>query len=186
MPPSNQTHDIPNGRDCNKDPNKPLTYAVTLPHDPSRGPCANPTIPEVWAILSWEHMPPSGKPNWIQVWGNTVDHHVFVKPRPRRFLEFFPEGFELPFELEWPEQEPIPIPDPPPELTIGQLAKVNAVQPTPKAEDKQAGEVAAHRFGAADIEAAVAQPPRRSRSVGRPRRRPPTGRSSPAVPSVRA
>lgn len=152
-----KAHDIPNARDCNKDPNKPLTYAVALPHDPTRGPCDKPTMPEVRAILSWEHMPPPGTPNWVQVWGNTVDRHVFVKPRPRRFVEYFPEGFELPFELEWLEQQPIPIPDPPPELTVGQLAKVYAGEPAPKgAKGRKGGEVAAHRFGAADIQAAVA------------------------------
>ena len=153
-------HDIADDVDCAKDRTKPITYAVTLPYDPTRGPCSEPTLPNVRAILSWQHLPPAGSPNWNQVWGNTMDHHVFVKPRPRRFVEFFPKEFVLPFELEWLEQEPLPIPDPPPELSFAQLAKIYEVAEAPAKRAKgkiadDASHVEPQRFGLADIEEAL-------------------------------
>lgn len=148
-----KAHDIPTAKDCAGERTAPLTYAVTLPHDPRRGPCSQPTLPNVRAILSWQTAPPAGNPGWGQVWGNTLDRHVFVKPRPRRFFEFFPERFTFPIDLEWLVDEPIPLPDPPPELTFPQLVK-QYTEAGPKTDIEVM--VEPQRFGMADIQAALA------------------------------
>ncbi len=45
-------HDLSNTVDCNKEPDKPLSYVVTLPLDPQRANCTVPVLPKVRAILS--------------------------------------------------------------------------------------------------------------------------------------
>ena len=53
-------HDIPVGKDCASQPDKPLTYVVSKKLDPKTHCCDNPTLPRVHAILSWQWIPPAG------------------------------------------------------------------------------------------------------------------------------
>ncbi len=84
-------HDIPDAEDCEGAPEKPLSYVVQHPLDPERERCEKPVLPMVRAILSWNALPPPGMPNWPQVWGNTVDRMIQIKPRRRPQLPELPE-----------------------------------------------------------------------------------------------
>jgi hypothetical protein len=66
-------YDLPDGHR----PGRPVAYTVAraLP-DPRHRSCALPVLPLVRAILSWQIMPPPGRPGWTPVWGNVVDQHV--------------------------------------------------------------------------------------------------------------
>src|SRR5215218_418278 len=58
-------HDIPDSTDCRDQRTKPLIYTVAFPlSEPLRRRCAEPVLPLVRAILSWQVMPPAGQPNW--------------------------------------------------------------------------------------------------------------------------
>jgi hypothetical protein len=70
------THDIPDGFDCEEVPEKPLFYVLTLPFQPAQKDCEVPLLPEVRAILSWNEMPPASSPFWAPVYGNVVDQHI--------------------------------------------------------------------------------------------------------------
>ena len=147
------SHDIPDSMDCADDPTKPLTYVVTFPHDPNRAFCGKPILPNVRAILSWNAIPPAGNPNWLQVWGNTLDRHVQIKPR-RFFLgelaEVIGKKLKLPQELEYAKLEPIPLPDPP-DPPFAQVAELYL-----KREEGREGAEAVepHRFGLQELQAA--------------------------------
>ncbi|MDD1619838.1 MAG: hypothetical protein LUQ11_00035 [Methylococcaceae bacterium] len=65
----------------------PLSYAISLEHRPNRDRCNPSVVPKVRAILSWEVMPPTD-PNWQSVWGNVVERHIQIAPRPRKLIEF--------------------------------------------------------------------------------------------------
>jgi hypothetical protein len=120
-------HDIPDDTDCFSDPEKPLSYVVTVPYKPQADVCDNPTLPNVRAILSWELMPPPNAPNWTPVWGNVFECNIQLDPAekgPWWWIEFLKgklvdAGIDLdtdiPIEVE-PQIGPIPLPDPPPEL----------------------------------------------------------------------
>jgi hypothetical protein len=150
-------HDIPNIVDCAKDPDKPLSFVVTLPLSPERNICARPVLPNVRAILSWQLVPPAGNTNanWSPIWGNVHDQHVQIKPRRLWFgdvLELLPKEAlkNLPPLVEEAKPIPIPLPDPP-SLSLGHLAQLY------KATGKTAAAatVEPHRFGLADLEALV-------------------------------
>ena len=147
-------HDIPNALDCAKAPDKPLTYVVTLALDPQRHFCLFPLLPKVRAILSWQAVPQAGNPNWPPVWGNVLDDHIQIRPRPLIFadvLEAVPKDSLKQFPpLEEAKPVPIPLPDPPP-LTLPELAKLYQA----KGKSKAAA-VEPHRFGLAHIQAAMA------------------------------
>jgi hypothetical protein len=74
-------HDIPAARDCAGQANAPRSYVVSLPLDPERDFCRRPQLPAVRAILSWSYAPPVD-PNWHPTWGNVLDRHVQISPRP--------------------------------------------------------------------------------------------------------
>ncbi|HXH27164.1 MAG TPA: hypothetical protein VNG90_04675, partial [Candidatus Acidoferrum sp.] len=57
---------------------KPLEYAVQLAISPKKLFCSHENLPMVRAILSWDVVPPANMPNWIPVWGNTLDGHVQI------------------------------------------------------------------------------------------------------------
>lgn len=158
-------HDIPNSIDCAEKPTKPLTYVVTFPHDPNRAFCGKPVLPEVRAILSWNAIPPAGNPNWAQVWGNTLDRHVQIKPR-RLFLgdlaevlgESISKKLKLPKEFEYAEFEPIPLPDPP-DPPFAELADLyKSAQHTKGSEAVEPHRFGLHELHAASTLALVSQP----------------------------
>jgi hypothetical protein len=120
-------HDIPNVQDCADQPDKPLTYVVTLPIDPETDYCGNPVLPIVRAILSWQVLPPAGDPNWVPVWGNIVEQHIQIGPRPWYWWDLFKFAdidlaqIKLPPQFEEIKLQPIPLPDPPP-LSLEEVA----------------------------------------------------------------
>lgn len=151
-------HDIPNQNDCSKIATKPLTYVVTQSLDPKRDYCRHPVLPTVRAILSWEAIP-GANPNQPPVWGNVLDRHIQIKPRPWFLIDVIDSlgdlKIEIPPELEQVQLQPIPIPDPPP-LKVGELAQLYAAKGTKKAGARQlTTTVEPHRFGAAEIKSAI-------------------------------
>ncbi|MBB6500619.1 hypothetical protein [Pedobacter cryoconitis] len=73
-------HDIPTGVDCQKSPEKPLNYAASLKINPKTNICSVHVLPKARAILEWNKIPPANDPNYISVWGNTVDDFIQIKP----------------------------------------------------------------------------------------------------------
>jgi hypothetical protein len=158
-----EVHDIPAGADCAGKSRLPLSYVATLPIQPRTDRCGRPVLPLVRAILSWQVVPPAGDSNagWNPVWGNVLECHVQIKPRPFIFTDLVPlftaellKQIELPPDfpltlppgLEAASALPIPLPDPPP-LSLGDLA---ALYPEQLREA-----VPPHRFGLADIHATI-------------------------------
>ena len=132
-------HDIPDSTDCAQRPDKPLTYSVAHPlADPKRRRCTSPVLPVARAILSWQIMPPAGQPDWQPIWGNALDHHVQLRPRPlfvRDFVDIIGVK-KLPPEFE--TLLPMPLPPPPPPVFDLALA----------AEQGAHDDVPPHRFAA--------------------------------------
>ena len=145
-------HDLPNQLDCAHDPDKPLSYVVTLKLDPRRRNCTTPVLPKVRGILSWNLAPPANTPNWPPPWGNVLERHIQIRPRLPIFVDVLDVLnkdvlIKLPPQIEQVPDLPIPIPDPPP-FTIAGLAKLYAGKgqgPTPQA-------VEPHRFGLAHLQ----------------------------------
>jgi peptidoglycan hydrolase-like protein with peptidoglycan-binding domain len=77
-----------------------LEYGVSMEVDPDEQFCAEPHLPRVRAILSWNRRPPAGTPNFTPVWGNVLDSRIQIEP-----LSTFPVG-DLPemFDVQLPEQ----------------------------------------------------------------------------------
>lgn len=59
---------------------KPLEYAVSHALDPDEKPCSVEQLPAVRAVLSWNHPPPAGQPNYTPVWGNVLDARIQIAP----------------------------------------------------------------------------------------------------------
>jgi hypothetical protein len=132
-------HDVADSMDCRKDKTKPLVYTVAFPlNDAKRKRCSSPVLPLVRAILSWQVQPPAGQPNWNPIWGNHLDRHIQLRPRPSIFLDVV-EHLEIDLTKvpEWYEQVlPLPIPEPDPTpFSLLQAAKV-----------AETGKVPPHRF----------------------------------------
>jgi len=157
-------HDIPNYNDCANKPDKPLVFVLTQPIEPKRDSCAHPVLPKVRGILSWNSPPPAGpaNANWPPVWGNVLDRHIQITPRPRAFVDIIDTlgidpKIKLPLELEVIKYDPIPLPDPPP-FTINNLVqlydqgKVSKV----KASSAAATLVEPHRFTFSDVQPLLA------------------------------
>lgn len=156
-------HDLPSGVDCARQPDKPLSYVVTLPFEPRRDPCGRPLLPNVRAILSWQIVPPAGNPNWLPIWGNRLDRHIQIKPRRRFLIDLIDvigtnigQKLELPPEFEVIQFEPLPLPDPPP-LSLEELAQQYAVQ-VQEGEAAAEGRIAVepHRFGFGELQSLLA------------------------------
>jgi len=147
-------HDIPNAVDCGKQPDKPLSYVVTLPLNPTRYFCGHPLLPRVRAILSWQAVPPAGNANWPPVWGNVLDDHIQIRPRPLIFgdvLDVLPKDAlkQFPPLIEEVKPFPMPLPDPPP-LSLAELVELY------RAKGKARGvAVEPHRFGLEHVKAAI-------------------------------
>lgn len=147
-------HDIPNSTDCAQKRTKPLTYVVTFPHDPRRAFCRRPVLPNVRAILSWNAPPPPGNPGWTPVWGNTLDRHVQITPRPPFVIDLAEaiadsvgKKAKLPKELEYAELEPIPLP-PAPDPPFEELVELY------REPEEGIEPVEPHRFGLQELQQA--------------------------------
>jgi hypothetical protein len=139
-------HDIPNANSC-ESPDKPLCYTVSLPFVPNQKFCWTPVLPLVRGILSWDVPPPAGMPNWVPVWGNVLDQHIQIMPRPFWLFDILyviPKDIisKLPSQLTSISDHPIPLPDPPP-------ADLQALS------IKYGSNVASHRFGFSDLYQAI-------------------------------
>ena len=132
-------HDIPDSVDCEREDTKPLVYTVAFPlNDAKRRRCSSPVLPLVRAILSWQVQPPAGQPGWSPIWGNHLDRHIQLRPRPSIFLDVVDHlDIDLKKIPEWYEKVlPLPIPEPDPApFSLVQAAKV-----------AEAGQVPPHRF----------------------------------------
>lgn len=153
-----KAHDIPTTTDCAKKSTKPLNYVLTQEIEPKRRRCKKPLLPKVRAILSWQIEPPAGNPNWPPVWGNVLERHIQIRPRPNLFLDL-PEMFggkivKLPPEFEEVQFEPIPLPDPPP-FQFKELASLygGSSNAGKGAKAKVKTSVEPHRFGMQQIQA---------------------------------
>jgi hypothetical protein len=60
--------------------NLPVSYALAIPFDGTSKFCWVDNIVTVRAILSWEVAPPANTPDFVPVWGNTVDAQVQIAP----------------------------------------------------------------------------------------------------------
>jgi len=142
-------HDIPITNDCEKKADRPLSYAVSVTVQPKRNWCGTPVLPKARAILSWQSIPTAGDPNYSPVWGNHLDCHIQIKPRPILFEEvsasFLAEAKKVlpPEQVSAVAKIPVPLPDPPP-LAIADLAKLYSTQTAKSA-------VPSHRFGFAHL-----------------------------------
>ena len=155
-------HDIPNFQDCAHAPDKPLTYVVSKQLEVKRNFCGRPLLPKVRAILSWDHVPPAGMANWTPIWGNVVERHIQIAPRPwliRDMVDVLSESgnikLKLPPPLQLAETSTIPIPDPAP-LTTADLAVLYG-HGTEKGAKKAAATqlVQPHRFALAELHPAL-------------------------------
>jgi hypothetical protein len=160
------SHDLPATTDCAGDATKPLSYVVTLEIDPQKAACFKAVLPAVRAILSWNLEPPPGAPGWTPPWGNAIDDHVQIKPRPWLWgdlvspLVDIVDKIELPPLVEEVYPIPIPLPDPPP-LDLAQAIELyagagDAAAKAPRAR-KAEGAVEAHRFATTALSAAMGQ-----------------------------
>ncbi|MEN8192864.1 MAG: hypothetical protein ABFS12_08610 [Bacteroidota bacterium] len=73
-------HDISDTKKVCLDKTKPLSYALTLQIDSKKKPCKIPNLVKVKAILSWNNPPDPGNPNFVPVWGNSIEKWIQIKP----------------------------------------------------------------------------------------------------------
>lgn len=150
-----KVHDIPSGQDCAGQPNKPLSYVATLSYQPKGDCCDEPLLPNVRAILSWQWVPPAGNPGWLPPWGNRLECHVQIKPRPWTLSCLFDDlEIEIPELFESVKELPIPQPDPPP-FKLAELAEMYSSKKGATKAAKAQLSVEPHRFGVADIHKAL-------------------------------
>ena len=73
-----------------------LCYNVHLKLDPKKMACCDDdaVLPRVRAILSWNSAPPANAPNWIPVWGNSLDTNIQIAPR-RSFWCLIKKGIKV-------------------------------------------------------------------------------------------
>jgi hypothetical protein len=69
------SHDLPAGSPL------PVSYSVEIDMNEARKYCTVENIAEVRGILSWNHEPPAGDPDWRPVWGNALDVKVQIAPK---------------------------------------------------------------------------------------------------------
>lgn len=58
----------------------PVSYAVSIDLAQAKKFCTVENVLNVRAILSWEFQPPPNQPNFIPVWGNTINARVQIAP----------------------------------------------------------------------------------------------------------
>jgi len=147
-------HDLPNGSDCAKQANKPLSYAASVPYSPPNAEdCDDPVLPLVRAVLSWQSIPTS--PTFPVTWGNALDRHIQLKPGPTTILDIIEDLFEDDVLRVLAKEMvatvaliQIPPPDPTP-LPLAQLTGLYI------GKEKQ---VPAHRLGFAETYSALSAP----------------------------
>lgn len=147
-------HDLPNGADCAKQADKPISYAASVPYSPPNSEdCDDPVLPLVRAILSWQSIPTS--PTFQVTWGNALERHIQLKPGPTTIFDLIEDLFEegvLPVKakekLATVPSIPIPPPDPAP-LSVAELAKLY------RGKEKQ---IPAHRFGFVEANQVISAP----------------------------
>jgi hypothetical protein len=148
-------HDLPDANDCAEQPEKPLSYSVSVAYNPPNAEdCDEAVLPAVRAILSWQSIPPASNPSFNPVWGNHFDCHIQLAPGPFTIQDLiedlFEEGIKLPplaKQYEAAAQLPIPVPDPEP-LALPELAMLYSEGPAAKI-------VPAHRFSFSAIHPVV-------------------------------
>jgi hypothetical protein len=146
-------HDLPAGSDCTGADQLPLSYIARMPYQPERDFCVVPVLPGIRVILSWSVPPPAAAPDWVPVFGNVINNCVQIPPRPffladvLETLKVTPKG--LPPAMTAGLHVPIPVPAPAP-LPVKELATQYAA-----GTGAAAFTVPAHRFGAAQLIAAL-------------------------------
>ncbi|MEN6438119.1 MAG: hypothetical protein ABFD97_06015 [Syntrophobacter sp.] len=155
-------HDLPDSLDCDKAPDKPLSYVVTMPVDPvnRRNYCKMPVMPKVRAILSWNVIP-SANPSDPPVWGNVLERHIQIRPRPMNVKDIAVaigqkagKNIDLPDEFKDLEFIPIPEPSPPP-VEFVDLVKLHGPG---AAHGSSKAVVEPHRLGFPQIQTALNSP----------------------------
>lgn len=101
-----------------------LEYAIGVPCRPPEKFCQYPNVLPVRAILSWDHCPPAGQPNWVPVWGEVHNTNVQVQRLDRiHWYEVFNEfKVKLPGAvLQHLDLDQYAVVKPGPELSLEQL-----------------------------------------------------------------
>ena len=110
-------HDMPVGTDCAQNPDHPYVHVVGVVLTPLRRFCSVPVLPRVRAILSWQHEPTAGDPDFPPVWGEVQEATIQIRPRRRFFpldiIDLIKQQID-PSLIEDLEFLPVPIPDPDP------------------------------------------------------------------------
>lgn len=87
-------HDIPDGVDCKGKSIFPLKYVASIKRKTSKlATCKKPVLPTLRVILSWTYEPPADSPDWVPVWGNTMECDIQYK------TFFLIKPIEFPLEL---------------------------------------------------------------------------------------
>jgi hypothetical protein len=152
-------HDLPAGTDCTGAEQLPVSYVARMSYQPASNFCFFPLLPQVRAILSWSVPPPAtglAPYDWTPVFGNVIDDHVQIPPRPFFLADVLAtlkiEPDALPSTMAAGLEVPIQVPPPPP-LGVADLAREYSEA---KARQKSAAlAVPAHRFAASTLAAAV-------------------------------
>jgi len=129
---------------------KPLEYAVTLQLDPKEKFCTIENLPKVRAILSWNSPPPGDEPDFVPVWGNTLEVQIQIDT-----LKFIPIGellkvakIKLPQDLLATLDLAQPVSTlKPQELSLSELKVIY--------QDKG---IPTHRFGFSHVQKLLAKP----------------------------
>ncbi len=89
-------HDIPNKQyPCLTRISKPLSYSLSIQVSPRKYSCPEPYLVKVRVILSWNHEPTPGNPNYIPVWGNRLEGWIQIKPYYKYVLKRAVEKVDL-------------------------------------------------------------------------------------------
>ncbi|MBI1224992.1 MAG: hypothetical protein GC192_07115 [Bacteroidetes bacterium] len=74
-------HDIPTGKDCANQSEKPLSYVVSIPlKNAKRRFCSTEVLPLVRATLSWGIPIPAGDCDYKPIWGDREECRIQLKP----------------------------------------------------------------------------------------------------------
>jgi DNA uptake protein ComE-like DNA-binding protein len=130
-------------RSCNIPGEKPLEYAVSIPLDAKKKWCTIENLPKVRAILSWNTPPPANTPDFVPVWGNSLDAYVQVDAL--RFV-LLKDILELE-TINIPENI-LKLVDLEKEITLKEAEKLDLPKLLQLYKDK---EVPGHRFGFSQI-----------------------------------
>ena len=150
-------HDIPTEKDCAGNATTPLVHVLTHELDPRQKTCNHPVLPKVRGILSWEAIP-SPDPNTPPVWGNVLDRHIQIKPKPKQGGDLVADISALndakivfPKELQTIQLQPLGFDDLP-ELTFEEKAGLYHDCSGKKAKPKTKLEVEPFRFGFEEVQ----------------------------------